>query len=633
MDVRRALASVALLVAAAGTVSAMPRPGGGTRIPATSADFRLPGTQPDPDMDAFLAGVGCSSCHGGYDPNAAPVRTWVASMMAQSARDPIWHASLAIANQDVAFAGEFCIRCHAPGAWMGGRGAGGTLANFWWEPDFDGVNCMVCHRMVNPETGPLSAVGYASNVPYDPDPDPEVLSPLAAAGMLPGPGQRTNGSFVVDPRDTRRGPFADIPVNYHGVPMHHSPFHSTSEMCATCHDVSNVMTVRRPDGSWGLDSLGTPHPTARAHDMFPEQRTYSEWLNSQFAREGVPYPDRRFGGNHPTGVMRTCQDCHMPDTFGAGCSLHVNTPYVRPDVPQHGFAGANSWVVRAVRAQLGPDEADAVGLFQSRVDAAIARNVQMLRDASDMTLAQVGPSVKVRIVNQSGHKLPTGISEGRRMWINVRFVSASGATVDESGAYDWATGTLLDPAAKQYGAHMVTDGEMAEAAGLPEGAEFHIALLNKVAKDNRIPPRGFSNASYAAFGGEPVGAAYADGQHWDDTLYPIPAGATRAIVTLWHQTTTREYAEFLRDQNRTDQTGQVAYDLWVQFGRSAPVSMDTASIDLSSACTGADLNCDGAVDGDDLGILLGAWGTPTADLNGDGTTDGNDLGILLGDWG
>ena len=323
----------------------------------------------------------------------------------------------------------------------------------------------------------------------------------------------------------------------------------------------------------------------------------------------------------------------MPDTQGAGCSLHVNTPYVRPNVPQHGFAGANSWVVRAVRARLGPDEADAVGLFQSRVDAAIARNVQMLRDASDMALSQAGGHLKVRIVNQSGHKLPTGISEGRRMWINVRFVSASGATVAESGAYDWTTGTLLDPSAKQYGAHMVTDGELADAAGLPDGAEFHIALLNKVASDNRIPPRGFTNASYAAFGGEPVGASYADGQHWDDTLYRIPAAATRAIVTLWHQTTTREYAEFLRDENRTDGTGQVAYDLWVQFGRSAPVSMDTASIDLSSTCTGADLNCDGTVDGTDLGILLGAWGTPSADLDGDGTTDGNDLGILLGDWG
>jgi hypothetical protein len=366
--------------------------------------------------------------------------------------------------------------------------------------------------------------------------------------------------------------------------------------------------------------------------MFPEQRTYSEWLNSQFAREGVPYPDRRFGGNHPTGVMRTCQDCHMPDTFGAGCSLHVNTPYVRPDVPQHGFAGANSWVVRAVRAQLGPDEADAVGLFQSRVDAAIARNVQMLRDASDMTLAQVGPSVKVRIVNQSGHKLPTGISEGRRMWINVRFVSASGATVAESGAYDWATGTLLDPAAKQYGAHMVTDGEMAEAAGLPDGAEFHIALLNKVARDNRIPPRGFSNASYAAFGGEPVGAAYADGQHWDDTTFTVPSGATRAVVTLYYQVTTREYIEFLRDENQTDDKGQIAYDLWAQHGKSAPVDMDVAEIVISSTVPG-DLNGDGQVNAADLAILLGQWGGPgTADFDGNGTVAAADLAFLLASW-
>jgi murein tripeptide amidase MpaA len=47
-----------------------------------------------------------------------------------------------------------------------------------------------------------------------------------------------------------------------------------------------------------------------------------------------------------------------------------------------------------------------------------------------------------------------------------------------------------------------------------------------------------------------------------------------------------------------------------------------------------DLSGDGVVDGSDLGILLGAWGTsePLADLNGDGTVDGSDLGILLGAW-
>ncbi len=47
----------------------------------------------------------------------------------------------------------------------------------------------------------------------------------------------------------------------------------------------------------------------------------------------------------------------------------------------------------------------------------------------------------------------------------------------------------------------------------------------------------------------------------------------------------------------------------------------------------ADLNGDGQVDGADLGVLLGSWGTGTNDLNGDGQVDGADLGVLLGDWG
>ena len=48
-----------------------------------------------------------------------------------------------------------------------------------------------------------------------------------------------------------------------------------------------------------------------------------------------------------------------------------------------------------------------------------------------------------------------------------------------------------------------------------------------------------------------------------------------------------------------------------------------------------DLNGDDAVDGADLGLLLGAWGTSAVgpDLNGDGVVDGADLGLLLGNWG
>ena len=55
---------------------------------------------------------------------------------------------------------------------------------------------------------------------------------------------------------------------------------------------------------------------------------------------------------------------------------------------------------------------------------------------------------------------------------------------------------------------------------------------------------------------------------------------------------------------------------------------------LGPAGNPADFNGDGAVNGDDLGYLLAAWGTSnaTADLNDDGIVNGDDLGILLGAW-
>ncbi|MBX3356029.1 MAG: hypothetical protein KF724_10080 [Phycisphaeraceae bacterium] len=52
-----------------------------------------------------------------------------------------------------------------------------------------------------------------------------------------------------------------------------------------------------------------------------------------------------------------------------------------------------------------------------------------------------------------------------------------------------------------------------------------------------------------------------------------------------------------------------------------------------------DLNSDGLVNGADLALLLGVWGSPgslpgggSADLNNDGVVDGADLAILLGAW-
>ncbi|MSR45220.1 MAG: hypothetical protein EXS15_07705 [Phycisphaerales bacterium] len=613
------------------SVLGVPGSGGQVQVPTSDADFFLPGTQPNKDSIAFepiLASNNCSYCHGEYNMDVAPFDSWVVSMMGQSARDPVWHAALAIANQDANLAGELCIRCHAPGAWLGGRSATGDLSQFGAE-DFDGINCHFCHRVVNPTAGSLSAVGYPNNI--DPTPDPEILGALSAEGLLPD-AALGNASFVVDPHDVRRGPFDDVPMNFHGGPeLIFSPYHSDGAMCGTCHDVSNPVYSPLPSGQLVLNQLGQPHPTMDKGDMFPEQRTYSEWLNSTFATTGVSFPDNRFGGNHPTGVMKSCQDCHMPDQQGGGCVFYDGDPKTeRPNVPQHSFAGANTWVLRGVQTQMG-DDAGYFGLTQERVDASIARNIQMLRDASDMVLNQVGGQLAVKIINQSGHKLPTGYPEGRRAWLNVKFFDATGVMLAERGAYNMQTATLNAGDTKVYLARHVIDEAIAAATHLPVGQMMHLALSNKVEFDNRIPPRGFTNAAFVEVGAAPIGYAYPDGQYWDTTNYAIPAGAKSAVATFYYQTSSREYMEFVRD-TALNGSGVTAYNLWVQHGRSAPVDMDSVSITFA-ASNPADFNGDGVVNGTDLTILLSNWGgTGQGDASGDGIINGTDLSVLLASW-
>jgi hypothetical protein len=50
-----------------------------------------------------------------------------------------------------------------------------------------------------------------------------------------------------------------------------------------------------------------------------------------------------------------------------------------------------------------------------------------------------------------------------------------------------------------------------------------------------------------------------------------------------------------------------------------------------------DLDCNGVVDGADLGSMLSSWGACAApcaaDLDGNGVVNGADLGIQLAQWG
>ncbi len=55
------------------------------------------------------------------------------------------------------------------------------------------------------------------------------------------------------------------------------------------------------------------------------------------------------------------------------------------------------------------------------------------------------------MINLSGHKLPTGYPEGRRMWLQVLVRDGSGEAIWSSGGWDPATGALaLDPQLKVY---------------------------------------------------------------------------------------------------------------------------------------------------------------------------------------
>ena len=621
--------------------------GGQTQVPTTLEDFFQPGTQPDPDgliLQPYGSAQNCSFCHGlylGEESFDEPYDAWVASMMGQAARDPVWRAAIAVANQDAKDSGEFCIRCHAPGAWLSGRSTptdGSAFINDGFVNDFEGIVCAYCHRAVNPV--------LAKDSPA------EDVTILASLAFPPGDG-RGNGRHVSDPDDVRRGPFDDVPQNMHGVPIIPSPFHRKSELCATCHDLGNPVFERQPDGTYAIGDLDAEHPTQNPHDMFPEQRTYSEWLNSQFANGGVLYPDGRFGGNN-AGPMQECQDCHMPDQFVGGCAFWDNPSFPffpRPDMPQHSFVGANHWLLGAMRStnvEENPDTAhpdlfpDSVtGLTGIATDNQRARTFDMLRAASDMQVVQVGAKLRVRIINRSGHKLPTGYPEGRRMWINVKFYDGADALMaTEYGAYDFANATLDDSATKVYKTTHAIDQAVADATGLPVGSENHLALNNEITFDNRPPPQGFTNAAYEAVGAGYVGYSYDDGQYWDDTEFVVPAGAARTVVSALYQPMTREYAEFLRDENVTDNWGQVVYDLWsdpLGGNRVPPIDMDMVENTLSDGPVG-DINGDGGIGFIDLTELLAKWGpcpVPdicATDLDCDDDTDFEDLTTLLFNW-
>jgi len=494
----------------------------------------------------------CDNCHGGYNTATEPAYNWQGSMMANAGRDPIFWASLAIAEQDFDGSGDLCIRCHSTGGWLADRSTptdGSGLAS----GDSDGVECDYCHKLTNPDNSDPTLQG--------------VMNPPFIANDGNGEGYYGSGMSSIWGGSDKLGPYQDAEAR-HQFMM--SKFHRSVDFCGTCHDVSNPAVGNLAHNA-GIQSTGdavvadgslTGVVNTKAAFNNPPykygvvERTFSEYksgLISQTLVNDFPnlpadlqggaleaiYNDATAGGtrsgDYEDGDSRyySCQSCHMRPVLGQGCNK--NPPY-RNDLPLHDMTGGNYWMPDAIKylddlgkLRLGGGMST---LQVAAMDDAKLRAKQQLNLAASLNVT--GNTLK--IVNHTGHKVISGYPEGRRMWLNIKWYDASGNLLREDGTYGPVSVTLNgsqtqvdslvdlhDPNTKVYEAHYGMDqgwaaqlialgydqnmplsfdrttgsvshtlGELAAAASGTNFETFHFVLNNNVIKDNRIPPYGMS---------------------------------------------------------------------------------------------------------------------------------------------
>ena len=523
-------------------------------VHTTLNDFYLDGSQPLESGD--LSAPATCSCHDYKTSYIYP--KWEASMMAHAVEDPLFLAAFSIARQDADSSGDLCLRCHTPTGWLSGRSTPTDGRNLISE-DETSVNCKFCHRIVQPT--PWGVNPYPTDEAYyflTLSIDQEYLYKIN--GHIPITSG--NGMYVVDTLDGfRRGPFSDATSPRHETI--YSPFHRRADLCGTCHDVSNPVYDRKTDDTYELNELDTPAPDFDPYAMFPVERTYSEWKNSSFNTQtgisGTP-----FGGSKTS--VSTCQDCHMPEVFES-VTNNPNKRYIK----MHNMNGGNTFIPSVLSSMSSEVQ-----------DSSIARATWMIQHAASMEVTAEYQTIKVRVYNETGHKLPSGYPEGRRIWLNVKAFDALKTQIFESGAYDPSTGVLnQDEQIKVYEIKPGISNALASTLNLGTGGpSFHFVLNDTIFKDNRIPPLGFTNANYVNIQSPPVHYAYPDGQNWDETVYTLTQMPDSVSVTLYYQTTSKEYIEFLQNQNTTDTNGDDLYTLWNDNGKAAPVVM--AQVELST---------------------------------------------------
>ncbi len=389
--------------------------------------------------------------------------------------------------------------------------------------------------------------------------------------MDPSPWKR-NGQYTLGDDIVYRGPLADANPPHRWQP---SSWISSSELCAGCHDLSNPLVVRR-------DLDGTPMGM-----LFPEQTTYTEWATSSVA------------------ASKGCRDCHLPETTG---SIAENAP-VRPDRSRHELAGGNLFLLGALdflEPGLGISDQLARGKLRIAAQLRSAATLALVEAPAEARRGEV-VTLRFRVTNQTGHKLPTGYPEGRRVWLEV----ASSELALARGGFDETTGEPIDPAAIYH----VRQGQLGIGPG------HRLALNDVVFLDTRIPPLGMLATATTA----PVGKVYpeiAPGRlaNWDEVTVtattPCDMGldAIHLRGALWYQSVTQAYVTALVAENGFDER---ALRLQAAFEEANPGPFEMASI-AETIAIAPDSSCERPDAGhDDAGITDAGDRGPDAEVTPD----------------
>lgn len=423
----------------------------------------------DAEHILFRVSDRCMSCHNGMVSQGGEDLSigfeWRASMMANAARDPYWHAAVRREVMDhpsasAAIQNE-CSTCHMPMARHEAALAGRDLSVFAHLPTrppttradslaADGVSCTMCHQITDRNLGTRESFVGGFDV--------DTATPWGSRTVF-GPSQVDEGRKSVMASAASFQPAEGLHLR-------------SSELCATCHTLYT-------------HSLG---PDGEVVGELPEQVPYLEWQHSD-------YPGRE-----------TCQTCHMPvvrDSVAVSSVLGIP----RTEVSRHVFRGGNSFMMRILnryRDELGvrarPEEFTAA--IRQTEDHLATRSARIR--IQDVGVSERLLRAEVQIENLAGHKLPTAYPS-RRAWIHFVVRDRHGDIVFESGSLR-PGGRIVgndnddDPTRFEPHHREITQSDQVqiyEAILQDPNGRITTGLLTAVgfAKDSRILPTGFDKES------------------------------------------------------------------------------------------------------------------------------------------